>query len=65
MSALLEEHQVLCPYCGESYTTTIDCSAGDAQYTEDCYVCCRPIVFNIELDMEGNLMNIWTRRDDE
>ena len=65
MRMLLEEYQVLCPYCGESFTTTIDGSAGDAQYIEDCYVCCRPIVFNIELDEEGNIVDIRTRRDDE
>lgn len=62
---LLEERSVNCPYCGESFTATIDCSAGDQQYIEDCYICCRPIIFNIEIDMEGNLVNLWTQQDNE
>jgi hypothetical protein len=62
---LLEEQRIECPYCGESFTTTIDWSAGDQQYIEDCYVCCRPIVFNIELGPEGNLIGLHVRRDDE
>ena len=54
----LEQTSVQCPYCWESFTTTLDCSAlseaGDSQqYTEDCYVCCRPIVLTITLDEQA------------
>ncbi|MCL9774975.1 CPXCG motif-containing cysteine-rich protein [Vibrio methylphosphonaticus] len=38
---------VECPYCGEQFETSIDCSSGEQQYIEDCYVCCRPILFSI------------------
>jgi hypothetical protein len=62
---LLEEINVQCPYCGESFTTTVDCSAGSQQYTEDCYVCCRPIMFNIEVGTEGNLVNLQTQREND
>ncbi|MFA7555660.1 MAG: CPXCG motif-containing cysteine-rich protein, partial [Spongiibacteraceae bacterium] len=36
---------VTCPYCGEYFEALIDSSEGDSEYTEDCYVCCRPIKF--------------------
>ncbi|WP_455212350.1 CPXCG motif-containing cysteine-rich protein [Kaarinaea lacus] len=44
---MLEEISVFCPYCGETFETTVDLSAGDQIYIEDCYVCCRPIQFDI------------------
>lgn len=34
---------VLCPYCGESVSMTIDPGSGEHQsYVEDCEVCCQP-----------------------
>ncbi len=54
-----------CPYCGESFETSIDISAGSQEYIEDCYVCCRPINFRVITDYEGNLINIETYSDDE
>ena len=44
------EYLASCPYCGESFTTLIDMSAGSQEYIEDCQVCCRPVLFSIELD---------------
>ena len=32
-----------CPYCGEVIEILIDDSAGEQDYYEDCFVCCRPI----------------------
>jgi hypothetical protein len=46
---------VHCPYCGESFETLVDLSAGSADYIEDCQVCCRPIQFHLEVDHEGAL----------
>jgi hypothetical protein len=35
--------QVVCPYCGQTNTVSLDPGSGDAQeYVEDCEVCCRP-----------------------
>ncbi len=56
---------VQCPYCGESFETNVDVVSGNQEYIEDCYVCCRPIQFRIEVDHEGNLSAIHTRREDE
>ncbi len=56
---------VQCPYCGESFETNIDASAGSQEYIEDCQVCCRPIVFVVAADDDGNVTQVETRRDDE
>jgi len=47
---MLEEISVSCPYCGETFETTVDLSAGDQIYIEDCYVCCRPIQFDVRIE---------------
>ena len=65
MSTLLEDVEICCPYCGETFVTSIDCSAGDQDYIEDCYVCCRPISFRIECDPEGELVNVHTQREND
>ena len=65
-AALDEVHlqSVQCPYCGESFETVLDASAGSARYIEDCQVCCRPIQFDLEVDHEGRLMMLGTSRSD-
>lgn len=59
------ERWVTCPYCGESFTSVVDASAGDQSYYEDCEVCCRPILFRTEIDSDGNVLSITTLREDE
>ena len=50
----LTETQVYCPYCGEPFTTFVEVLDEDQQYTEDCYVCCRPIVFKMTIAINGD-----------
>lgn len=42
-----------CPYCGEPIELQVDTSAGDQDYIEDCFVCCRPIQVRVHLDTNG------------
>ena len=56
---------VQCPYCGESFETNVDASGGSQEYVEDCYVCCRPIVFQLTADEDGNLIALDTRREQD
>jgi hypothetical protein len=50
----LPSADIHCPYCGEIITVFIDDSADDHQrYTEDCQVCCQPIVIDVVLDEHG------------
>lgn len=50
---MLDFHAIHCPYCGEPLELAIDASAGEADYIEDCQVCCRPISVSLRLDEEG------------
>lgn len=61
---MLEHSAVDCPYCGESVSVSVDCSAGNHDFIEDCTVCCRPIELRAEID-DGRLTRLTARRDDE
>ena len=61
---MIESRLIHCPYCGEHFDTDIDCSAGSQTYFEDCYVCCRPILFETVVE-NGELMAIQARREDD
>jgi len=49
----LEAANIQCPYCWENIEITIDCSVESQEYIEDCEVCCRPIVMQITVSIEG------------
>ena len=50
---MLELITIDCPYCGESFSTQVDLSAGSQKYVEDCAVCCRPIEVRVSVDDDG------------
>lgn len=55
--------EISCPYCGETLELSLDASAGEQSYIEDCQVCCRPIECHLH-----NWMGEWqleVKRDDE
>ncbi len=56
---------VACPYCGESFETVLDLTAGSASYIEDCQVCCQPIQFDLNVDPDGTLVALDVRRGDD
>jgi hypothetical protein len=62
---MLDTARIDCPYCGEQFETSIDCSAGGQQYIEDCPVCCQPIEMKTDVDPEGNLLGILALRNDD
>jgi hypothetical protein len=44
-----------CPSCGEENAVGIDPTAGKRQhFVEDCPVCCRPLVFTVFVDPDGD-----------
>ena len=57
-------HQVSCPYCGESFEALIDSSESDAEYIEDCYICCQPIVFSCQFSASGDV-SVSTRSEND
>jgi transcription elongation factor Elf1 len=52
-----------CPYCGESFDTSVDLSAGSQRYVEDCAVCCRPIEVHVRVGDDDELIGIDTATD--
>ncbi|AUO25500.1 MULTISPECIES: CPXCG motif-containing cysteine-rich protein [unclassified Pseudomonas] len=54
----MEEESYECPYCGEVVTALLDLSAGDQEYIEDCPVCCRPIVFELQVHDDEWMLNV-------
>ncbi|HEY5666530.1 MAG TPA: CPXCG motif-containing cysteine-rich protein [Gammaproteobacteria bacterium] len=51
----LTEQPVACPYCGETITVLIDGSLPEQSYVEDCQVCCRPIVVDVNVGFDGDV----------
>ncbi len=62
---MLEFHTISCPYCGESFQTSVDASGGSQEYIEDCAICCQPIVFSLVADADGNLVALETRGEND
>ena len=62
---MLEEARIDCPYCGEQFDTSVDCSVGGQEYVEDCPVCCQPIDITTEVDLDGNLLSVSAGRNDD
>jgi len=60
----LTQGNITCPYCGERLDILIDPSDLDQQYIEDCQVCCKPINFLVQMDMDETLF-VTVSSDDE
>lgn len=60
----LSEQIVSCPYCGEQLSVLIDPQEAGHQYTEDCQVCCQPIVFSVQMDSSSEL-HVTVQSEDE
>lgn len=57
------EHEAACPYCGEPVLVNVAPEeAEDAQYVEDCPVCCRP--WQVRVTRDGSSMRVELGRDD-
>ena len=52
----LLEHDIGCPYCGENITILVDDSLPDQQYVDDCQVCCRPVILNVTVNDDGDVV---------
>ncbi len=55
--------RVLCPYCGQPVELLIDGTVARQRYVEDCEVCCRPMV--VEVDATGDQPVVEVRRENE
>ncbi|MDO3387578.1 CPXCG motif-containing cysteine-rich protein [Gilvimarinus sp. SDUM040013] len=51
----LPEQTVHCPFCDARLTLLLDTSAGaEHSYTEDCHVCCQPMLVHLTQDTDGH-----------
>jgi hypothetical protein len=60
---MLDSKKCYCPYCGEPIEVIIDTSEPFQEYTEDCFVCCRPIIMTVSIDETIITLNV--RSEDE
>lgn len=56
------ETPVDCPFCGETFSIVVDCSVDHQTYIEDCFVCCRPIQFQV-FSSDDELIEIQAARE--
>ena len=62
---MLEETRVECPYCWESIELLIDVSGGTCDYTEDCPVCCQPILVRLHVDEDEESFRVEVSPENE
>ncbi len=60
----LQSEIIQCPYCGEQIELLVDCSISDQEYTEDCSVCCRPIIVTV-IASDGEVISLEGRTEDD
>lgn len=62
----LEQNQsVSCPYCGEMVGLVVNNTIACQEFVEDCQVCCRPILFSVTVDEDGEIVELQARSEDE
>jgi transcription elongation factor Elf1 len=57
--------EIECPYCGEPQSVNIELTTAHQSYTEDCQVCCKPMILNIEIDYETEQVHIYAQQENE
>jgi hypothetical protein len=60
---MIESRTIRCPFCGERFEALVDASAGDADYVEDCPVCCRPIELHLRTGADGEIEDLDADRE--
>ena len=60
----ISEQATYCPYCGENISILVDGSLDYQEYVEDCEVCCNPIIINIEITYNEDIL-ISSRKENE
>jgi len=51
---VIEDHEATCPYCWETIVLELDLSAGTQAYSEDCPVCCQPLLVRLQVAADGS-----------
>ena len=48
---------ISCPHCGETFSLAFDVSEGNAEFTIDCEVCCRPMKVSVQIE-DGEVVGL-------
>jgi hypothetical protein len=59
-----ETREATCPYCWEDIELELDLSGGSQTYTEDCAVCCQPLLVRLSVAPDGDYAVEVTREND-
>lgn len=61
---MLDFVHIACPFCGEGFDAAVDPGNADADYIEDCPVCCRPIQMRLRFDSDDESWALQASRGD-
>jgi hypothetical protein len=61
---LQNSYYLACPWCLEHFQVIVDLTGGSQEYTEDCEVCCHPVLMTIKIE-DGQLVSIDGCRENE
>ena len=61
---MLPTERIGCPYCGEIIEIIVDDSIERQHYIEDCWVCCRPIEIEVDVEPDGSI-NVHCRSEND
>ena len=65
MTRPIEYVEMPCPYCGETCLMQIEAGPSTQEYTEDCQVCCRPMVVKVRMEPGADTPDLELLREDE
>jgi len=65
MTTKLSEKRIACPHCGHHLHATLDSSAGDQDYYDECPSCCNEIHYHLHIDEYRKKIQLTVDNDDE
>lgn len=45
-----QDAEILCPWCGQAFSVSIDTSQPGQRFVTDCEVCCRPMEIVVDCE---------------
>ncbi|MCO4798001.1 MAG: CPXCG motif-containing cysteine-rich protein [Colwelliaceae bacterium] len=61
----ITDQKISCPHCGHHIFITLDPSAGDQDYYDECSACCKDIHLNMHIDEYRQKVQLAVDSDDE
>ena len=61
----ISNQKISCPHCGHNIFVTLDPTAGDQDYYDECPACCKDIHLNMHIDEYHQKVQLAVDSDDE